>query len=146
MARFAYIQVIRAYVGYQQLIDRFKKTFMVLIIPSWYDVTIKEELSMVTTIWKKEETIMECVQCGGKFLFTKGERKYYKEHDSKIPCRCKSCRELNKKRKEKHDYDPYEGWSKFAPGMYTVEFKGGFDVTGAIYRGDSDTARDWRSY
>lgn len=101
---------------------------------------------MVTTIWKQEETTRECVQCGGKFVFTQAERRYYKEHDLKLPHRCNRCREANKKMRENQNYDPYEGWMKFAPGLYTVEFKGGFDVTGAIYRGDSNSAREWRRY
>ena len=74
----------------------------------------------------------ECIQCGRAFTFSLLDHIRYKENRWNEPKRCSQCREV--KRKMMQCEDPYLGWETIAPGLYKVEFKGGFDVTGHTVR------------
>ena len=50
---------------------------------------------------KFKERVIECCDCGRKFLFTTGEQRFYASHQLHTPKRCKACRQINKKRAER---------------------------------------------
>lgn len=50
---------------------------------------------------KSKERVIECCDCGRKFLFTTGEQRFYASHQYQLPKRCKACRQRNKLMKER---------------------------------------------
>jgi uncharacterized membrane protein YsdA (DUF1294 family) len=39
------------------------------------------------------DRVIECVECGQKFLWTEGDQRFYREHGWVPPKRCKACRQ-----------------------------------------------------
>lgn len=90
---------------------------------------------MGTSIWKSGDKTIECCNCGRRFVFTAGERKYFEQRNMREPKRCKTCRVIVKKYYQ--NINPYSGWESLAPTLYKGNFKGGIDVTdisGVKYR------------
>lgn len=87
---------------------------------------------MTKTAERPTDKIKQCIQCGSAFRFSLLDQMRYRDNNWSEPKRCSHCREL--KRKHMESVDPYLGWEILAPGLYKVEFKGGFDVTGHTVR------------
>lgn len=87
---------------------------------------------MQMTIVKPTDKTKQCIQCGCAFRFSLSDQIRYRDNNWSEPKRCSHCRE--QKRKIMNSVDPYLGWETIAPGLYKVEFKGGFDVTGHTVR------------
>lgn len=45
---------------------------------------------------KRKNKMMDCCECGERFLFTGGEQHYYEKHNLKEPKRCSKCRNARK--------------------------------------------------
>lgn len=48
-----------------------------------------------------KDSVLECCDCGRKFLFSTGEQRFFASHQFQAPKRCKACRQINKKRAER---------------------------------------------
>ncbi len=48
----------------------------------------------------RKDKVIECVQCGQKFVWTQGEQEFYKEKGLRPPSRCPICRATFKAAKE----------------------------------------------
>lgn len=46
------------------------------------------------------DRVIKCKECGGEFVFTSGEQKFYSERGFTEPKRCKECREKRKAARE----------------------------------------------
>ena len=49
----------------------------------------------------KEDIVIQCCDCHEDFTFTSNDQKFYEEHDYCPPKRCKACRILKQKNREK---------------------------------------------
>jgi Probable zinc-ribbon domain len=45
----------------------------------------------------REDLLLRCIQCGGSFLFTVGEQRFFQERNFSQPKRCRECREAKRR-------------------------------------------------
>lgn len=58
------------------------------------DIELKECLELIednVANHDKENIEIKCINCGKTFIFTSGEREFYKSKNFEIPKRCKKC-------------------------------------------------------
>ena len=51
----------------------------------------------MNTVFKFQDKVLRCTDCGRSFVFTSGEQAYYKSKGLSEPKRCKPCRDLRKR-------------------------------------------------